>query len=119
MILGWLYSKYINNNNAIFPFKNIDLSEIEKKLELSLEFIKIYSILFNAAKNGLAQSPNNSFINIGQNYKIHKKGVGICTIGRKENLYAKEFVEYYIKLGKKKFLFMMIMKLMEKISQIF
>ena len=80
-----------NNNNDIFPFKNIDLSEIEKKLELSLEFIKIYSILFNAAKNGLAQSPNNSFINIGQNYKIHKKGVGICTIGRKENLYAKEF----------------------------
>jgi hypothetical protein len=41
-------------------------------------------------------------INIGQNYRIHRKGVGICTIGRKENLYAKEFIEYYIKLGIKK-----------------
>jgi len=96
-------SKNINKNEKnIFPSKTIDFPETEKKLNLSLEFIKIYSILFDAAKNGLTQAPKNSTINFYPNHRIYKKGVGICTIGRNENLYAKEFVEYYIKLGIKK-----------------
>jgi hypothetical protein len=80
----------------------MDLSGIEKKFNLSLEFIKTYSILFDAAKKGVAQSPKDSFRNIKPIYNNQKKGVGICSIGRKENLYAKEFVEYYLKLGIKK-----------------
>jgi hypothetical protein len=96
-------SKNINKNEKIiFPSKIIDLPETEKKLNLSLEFIKIYSILYDAAKNGLTQTPANSSINIEPYHRIQKRGVGICTIGRKENLYAKEFVEYYIRLGIKK-----------------
>ena len=75
---------------------------MEKKLNLSIEFIKTYSILFDASKKGLTEKPKNSF-NEGKLFHItHKKGVGICSIGRKENLYAKEFVDYYIKLGIKK-----------------
>ena len=96
-------SKNINKNEkTIFPSEIIDLPETEKKLNLSLEFIKIYSILFDAAKNGLIQAPKNSTFNFYQNHRIHKRGVGICTIGRDENLYAKEFIEYYLKLGIKK-----------------
>ena len=40
-----------------------------------------------------------------ENYKnrINKKHVdlkiALCTMGRKENLYSKEFIDYYIKLG--------------------
>ena len=76
---------------------------IEKKLlNLSLEFIKTYSILFDEAKKGLAIGPKHSFRNIKIIDKNQKKGVAICSIGRKENLYAKEFVEYYLKLGIKK-----------------
>jgi len=83
--------------------KLIDLSEIEKKLNLSMEFIKIYSILFYSARKGITKRLINSFNNSEQiNITKNKKGVGICSIGRKENLYAKEFVEYYLNLGIKK-----------------
>ena len=69
---------------------------------MSLEFIKTYSILFDAAQKGLTQSPKDSFRNIERMFRTHNKGVGICSIGRQENLYAKEFVEYYLNLGIKK-----------------
>ena len=95
-------NKYNKNEKTNFSSKLIGLSETEEQLNISLEFIKTYSVLFDAAKKGLTKGPQKSFRNIEPNYEIHNKGVGICTIGRKENLYAKEFVEYYIKLGIKK-----------------
>ena len=94
----YLNMKYFNKKKS----KLIFLSKIEEKLKLSIEFIKTYSILFDIAKQGLTKKPNNSFRKIESNYLTHKKGVGICSIGKKENLYAKEFVEYYLKLGIKK-----------------
>jgi hypothetical protein len=95
-------NKYFKNKKTKFPSKLISLTETGKQLNLSLEFVKTYSVLFDAAKKGLTQGPQYSFRNIGPKYHILNKGVGICAIGRKENLYVKEFVEYYINLGIKK-----------------
>ena len=90
-------NKYFKNKKEKFPSKLI-----EKQLNLSLEFVKTYSVLFEAAKKGLTQGPQYSLKNIEPKYQILNKGVGICSIGRKENLYVKEFVEYYLNLGIKK-----------------
>jgi len=79
-----------------------DLTKIKKKLNLAFEFIKSYSILFDAAQKGLTIAPEYSSRSIENNYRKLNKGIGICTLGKKENLYAKEFVEYYLKLGIKK-----------------
>ena len=95
-----IYSKI--KNKKIFPSKIINLSEIEKKYNLSLEFIKIYSILLYSSSKSLAKKSLNLYNNREPINITYKKGVGICSIGRKENLYAKEFVEYYLKLGIKK-----------------
>jgi hypothetical protein len=100
--LRLIFSKNLKNEKIIIPSKLTDISEVEKKLNLSLEFIQAYSILFDAAHKGLTQGPKYPFRKIERSHRIHKKGVGVCSIGRKENLYAKEFVEYYMKLGIKK-----------------
>ena len=87
-------------NNESKKLLNITDNATDKKFSLSKEIIKIYSIMLEAMRNF------NNIFNYNNNIKVHtfsiKKGVGICTIGRKENLYAKEFVEYYLKLGIKK-----------------
>ena len=93
--------KKINKINGKV-YQSSKLSDMEKKLSLSIEFIKIYSILFYASKNGLTNKPIISFNERKPFHVIQKRGVGICSIGRKENLYAKEFVDYYLKLGIKK-----------------
>lgn len=105
-----IFSFYIQLSKKINKkLKNIkefpsELIKLEKKLNLSFEFIKLYSNLFNAAQEGLTKGPKDYFGNIERNNTISKKGIGICTLGKKENLYAKEFVEYYLKLGIKKFI---------------
>ena len=97
-----LRKNIIKNKKSIFPSKLIGLSDIQKKLNLSLEFMKTYVTLFFVSQEGLAKEPINSLKNIEPFNIKHRKGVGICSIGKKENLYAKEFVEYYMKLGIKK-----------------
>ena len=92
-------NKHLKSTKNNFPS---ELKKMETKLNLAFEFIKTYTILFNLAKKGITKAPDNSFRNIEKTYKIYKKGIGICTLGKKENLYAKEFVEYYLKLGIKK-----------------
>ena len=94
-----ILKKLIKIKKGIYISK---LSKLERQLSLSIEFIKTYSILFYASKNGLTKKPVISFSDRILAHITHKKGVGICSIGRKENLYAKEFVDYYIKLGIKK-----------------
>ena len=93
------YSKHLKSTKKEF---SSDLIKMEKKLNLAFEFIKTYSILFDTAQKGLTKAPEDSFRSIEKNYRKQSKGVGICTMGKKENLYAKEFVEYYLKLGIKK-----------------
>ena len=102
LYLRLIFSKNVKNEKIIIPSKLTDISKMEKKLNLSLEFIQTYSILFDAAHKGLTQGPKYPLRKREINHSEHKKGVGVCSIGRNENLYAKEFVEYYIKLGIKK-----------------
>ena len=74
--------------------------KILKRLSLSKEFNKIYSTLYFEARKGNTEKPNFSNAYKLKNYDIRKKkGLSICTIGKNENLYAKEFVEYYHLLG--------------------
>jgi hypothetical protein len=47
--------------------------------------------------------------------KTQTMKIALCTVGKKENLYAKEFIEYYINLGVNHiYIYMMIMKKMTK-----
>ena len=69
------------------------------RFNLSKEFIKIYSTLFFTARDRKASIPNYNYTYI-KNYNFKKKkGLCICTIGKKENIYAREFIDYYKKLG--------------------
>ena len=90
-----LYILELNNN------KIKDNNDF-KRFYYSKEFNKIYSTIFFEARKGRAIKPNynNKYI---KNYNIAKiKGLCICTIGKKENIYAREFVDYYKQLGFKK-----------------
>lgn len=85
-----LYTKkfYIINNE-------ISLSG----LNLSNEFNKIYSTLYYEIIKGIIKPFYNYNYTI-KNYSNKKsKGLCLCTIGKNENLYVKEFVEYYKQLG--------------------
>ena len=78
----------------------LDLNTLQKRLNLSIEYNKIYSNLYFIAKDGDTKSPKFFNNSIMQNYSIIKrKGLCLCTIGKKENLYAREFIEYYKSLG--------------------
>lgn len=85
-----LFLKYI-------LYKNFRLiKNLEKKLDYSIEFNKIYSELYYTAKLGKANKPEFNKAHKDKNYLIkNKKGVCLCAIAKNENLYAKEFVEYY------------------------
>lgn len=83
-------------------YKNRNKNEIkDKKLKLVNEFIKIYSSLYDVARDGKAVIPSFSKDYKNQNYKYKKKlgGICICIIGKRENLYAKQFADYYFQLG--------------------
>jgi len=77
-----------------------DLKSINKKLYISKQITNIYSILYDKAREGYNKPKYNSKEKI---YNIaKKKGICICSISKKENLYIREFVEYYFLLGIKK-----------------
>ena len=90
-ILNFLiFFLYIKNNNII----NLN------RLNLSKEFNKIFTTLYFQAKNGKTKRPIYNKKYIINNYPIKlNKGLCLCTLGKKENLYAKEFIEYYKLLG--------------------
>jgi hypothetical protein len=73
------YNKYKN----FMEKKNM----IYKKVYIFIFEIFIYSLMINYRILKIAKFFNN------------EKKISLCTMGRKENLYVKEFVEYYIKLG--------------------
>ena len=82
--------------------KNVNVSEkLKMKFDISREIINIYSMLYDSARDGKNIPKYN---NINENiYNISKKnGIAICSIGKNENLYIREFVEYYNLLGVKK-----------------
>ena len=76
-----------NKNNK---FKNL---RIFIKIDIIIILLFIYFVYFLIIENN---ESNN--IKIG-NIKDANIKVALCTMGKKENLYIKEFVDYYIKLG--------------------
>ena len=77
-----------------------NLTKIEEKKNLSIQFSEIYSILYDT----FIDSPKFSFSRTNHNFNNIKenKGVGMCSLCKNENLYSIEFVSYYQKLGIKK-----------------
>jgi hypothetical protein len=69
------------------------------KYYLSTEIINIFATLYDNIRNGYIRPQfghgNNIFSTLG-------KGVCICSIGKNENLYIKEFIDYYLLSGVKK-----------------
>ena len=91
-LLFYLFIK----NNCIIKNESFNL----KRLNLSKEFNKLYSTLYFLAKKGKTKRPFYNKNYIIKNYPIIKnKGICLCTLGKKENLYASEFIEYYRILG--------------------
>ena len=74
-------------------------NSLMNKLFVSKEFIKIFSILYDTARLGKLKIINKKDYKT-KIYPIKKqKGICVCVTGKYENLYAKEFVEYYKKIG--------------------
>ena len=69
-----------------------------KKLELIKSVIKIYSDLYDYARSGYIKPKfSKKMIDYSSNKKYYN--ICICSIGKNENLYIREFVEYYKKIG--------------------
>ena len=91
-----LFNKKLKSN----LFKNNDsFQKMKEKLNLSSEINKIYSILYDANRNGYFKP---IFPKMKEKYYPNtkqKSGVCVCSICKNENLYIKEFVEYHLLLG--------------------
>ena len=112
LILVLLYNAIIviiiriktENNGEITSLSNKDknyITQMEKearKLELSNELLKIYSDIYDYSRKGYSKPiVRNSSIDYLPKYKNSK--ICVCSIGKNENLYIKEFVEYYKSIG--------------------
>ena len=76
---------YFNNGN-----------ELLYKLKLTNELLEIYSSLYDYIRNGYIKP---KFRKINNLYELNKGNICICTIGKYENLYIREFVDYYHSIG--------------------
>ena len=75
------------------------INRLRNKVNLSNELIKIYSDLFYEAKSGKASKPRFKQMK-NKSYSLKKnKGILLSTIAKNENLYIREFVEYYRQLN--------------------
>ena len=81
-------------------FESLKHSEIlQRRINFTNEFNKIYSNIYFMAKDGKASKPENYNYNKYKNYTYKKSGICLCTIAKNENIYAREFIEYYRLLG--------------------
>ena len=83
-----------------YYFNNVKkFKKIINKYYLSIEIINIFATLYDTIRRGY----NSPKFNKETNFNFPRgKGVCICTIGKNENLYVKEFIEYYLSSGVKK-----------------
>jgi hypothetical protein len=101
VVVCYLVKKQITNHksnlNCKYENKKLEI-ESNEKFEILHNLIKIYSNLYDYIRNGYTIP---KFLTNMSNYFQNKKNgtICICTIGKNENLYAREFVEYYLKLG--------------------
>lgn len=78
--------------------KNIS-NQKEQKLNIVNEFYGTYTKLYVKFRNKIRIYSNDNKYN---NYLYNgnkENNIMLCTLGKEENLYAKEFVEYYFSLG--------------------
>ena len=86
-------------NLYIIINKNL-LNRLNKKMKISKEMINYYTILYDSARTGYTKP---RFDKSEKNFPIKKKnGICICSIGKNENLYIREFLDYHLSLGIKK-----------------
>ncbi len=99
-ILFTFYKKWYKaiKREIIINQKSKKEKSVSEKLMLTSSLIKIYSDLYEYSKNGYIKPQFSNKIN---EYSSNQKKINICicSIGKNENLYAREFVEYYFKLG--------------------
>lgn len=69
-----------------------------RKLALSNELLKIYSELYDYSRRGYSK-PKIGNSSIDYLPKVNNSKICVCSIGKNENLYVKEFVEHYKSLG--------------------
>ena len=75
-------------------------NNIQSRLNMSIYFNEIYSNLFYLAKYGKALKPHVNINYKEKNYSINRqKGICLCTICKNENLYIKEYIDYYRQIG--------------------
>jgi len=86
------------NKFAINKFYRVNDKKIYNKLELTDAINKIYSELYDYMRNGYLKP---KFLKNDYNYSSKQKtsNICICSIGKNENLYVREFVDYYFNLG--------------------
>ena len=71
-----------------------------KNLKINLKCFIIIIIIFSLNKlNFLKFNLNKESIFLHLLYKKEKQKVCVCTLGKRENKYAREFVEHYKKYG--------------------
>ena len=86
------------------PSDNVNsilLKKLQRQFNITNKLINIYSILYDFARFGHFKPKYINVKNKIFNTK-YKKGICICSIGKNENLYIKEFLDYYLLLGVKK-----------------
>ena len=77
--------------NELNKYKNLI-----NKYKLSSEIINIFANLYDAYRNGYTSPKFKKIVN---NISPKGKGICICSIGKNENLYIKEFIDHYLFLG--------------------
>jgi hypothetical protein len=86
----------------IFFSENLINKESKKmimKITILKEVVKIYCSLYDIEKHGYHKPKFSNKIETIYDVKKQKNGICLCTIGKNENLYIREFVEYYYSLG--------------------
>ena len=78
-----------------FSFKKV---EIKDKLSLSNEIFKIYTTLYDVVRSGYFRPRFIGAKNL-KTINTQNRKVCICSICKNENLYIKEFIEYYLNIG--------------------
>lgn len=73
-----------------------------KKLFLFIFLIFVYFSLFKKSKFPFIKLISKEKHNQNQNQNIKEAKVGMCSLGKQENLYVREFVEHYKNYGVKK-----------------
>jgi len=96
LLVIFFHLSIIKNEISNIGSKNNNSKIQEQKLNIINKFYEIFTKLYFNFRNKM-----NITTNYKENisYKINQNKIMLCCIGKEENLYAKEFVEYYISLG--------------------